>query len=320
MHQVWPVALVVATVLAGCNDGGGKADDVASGFDDLDVAATSTTGIILGIVVDDRIIPVANADVGLRGGTDNKSASTDKEGRFTFAGLAPGTYFLTARHVLHLEAQTAVEVRAGVEDPPVTKLQLTRRFSQEPFVEQYKHDGFIQCNQSGVYYGSAPCITDFTGIVTGNGVVPPGCTPAGCAPQLRQIQDENRGFTVTLGPGWQALVWEMVWEETSPTFDTMGITVSYNATQRPASHNYASYGSASPLRMQVDVGEDFEPSNSVEPELIPPEGLPDLYYFVGVRNGPAVAVNQPFQLFAHFFYYSVPPEGWSFVAEDPLPF
>jgi hypothetical protein len=172
-------------------------------------------------------------------------------------------------------------------------------------------------------YGSAPCITDFTGQVSGplNGTGP--CTPSGCAPQLRRILTEQRGFRTAVGPGWQLLVLEMTWQETSETFDRMGITFSYNETQRPASHWYARSDSTSPMRMEIRTGVVDE-THQGEPEMIPPEGHSDLYYFVGVRQSmfpaPNLAVNQQFQLFSTYFYYGLPTEGWSIVNGDPLPF
>ena len=319
------IALLLLTVLAGCSGSGpkdGAAADTAD-FSDLDVEATATTGVIRGIVVDERIIPIDGASVGVTGAGLQRNATSDAEGRFAFGELEPGTYFLHVSSLLHSSVQTSVEVVAGLSEPPVLKVQLARKFAQEPFVEQYKHDGFIQCNQAGVYYATAPCITDFTSAVgpNVNGTGP--CTASGCAHQLRQVQDEERGFHVAVSPGWQTLIWEMTWEESSDTFERMGLTVSYNVTQRCACHNYLSVGSANPLRAQLDVGVDHENSNDNEPDLLYPEGRPDLYYFVGVRTGPypvALAVNQQFQLFANFFYYGVPPAEWSFIEGDPMPF
>lgn len=323
MANWWVLSVLAAMVLAGCSSSGGEpTTNEPDAFEDLPVEATATTGVIRGLVVDDRIVPVQGATVAITGANVERAAVSDAGGRFAFADLQPGTYFLRVSSLLHDEQQTSTEVVAGNSEPPIVKIQLTRKFSQEPFVEQLKHEGFIQCNQAGVYYGSAPCVTDFTGIVSGI-VTPPGCTPAGCAPQLRTIQQENRGFHVAVGPGWQTLIWEMDWDETSDTFSRLGITVSYNATQRPASHNYMSVGSEAPLRAQLDVGVDHEDSNDVEPDLLWPEGRPDLYYFVGVRTSggvPAVAINQAFSLYAHFFYYGIPPEGWSFINGDPMPF
>src|ERR1041385_301297 len=287
MKAWWVCAALLLVTLAGCTGASDKPKakpDAA--FEDLDLKATATTGVLRGVVVDSRIAPIAGVDVNL-GGVAQRNGTTDKDGRFAFTDLEPGTYIVAAHHSLYVDAQTTAEVLAGVDSPPVVKLQLERRFSQAPFHETYKHDGFIQCNQAGVYYASAPCVTDFTGIAAGptgaNQCVDPTylcCKPAGCMPFLRRIQTEQRGFTVPLGAGWQTLIWEMVWKESSDTFDNLGITVSYNETERCACHNFGSLGGPSPLRMQIDLGVDFKPSNDVEPNLIPPEGLPAMYYFI----------------------------------------
>ena len=332
MDARWAALLLLVTFVAGCSGdadpetAGDTQDDAA--FEELGAKATAITGIIRGVVVDDRIAPIEGADITLTGADTNRSAVSDGEGRFAFADLQPGTYFLLASTLLHLESRTAVEVVAGVDEPPIAKLQLERRFSQEPFVEPYKYDGFIFCNQAGIVYGTAPCVTDFSGLASSD--IPEAarpcvegvrcCTAAGCFPELRRVQSETRGFTQALGAGWQTLVWEMQWTETSDTFTQLGVTVSYNETERCACHNFASLGSESPFRLQIDLGVDHENSASAEPELIPPEGLPAMYFFVGVRDGPAVAYSQQFDLFVHFFYYGVPPEGWSFTAGDSVPF
>jgi hypothetical protein len=323
MRGIVACGLVLASFLAGCTGGGPSAAE-EDPFAGVQLQVSSTTGGIRGIVVDERITPISGATIDLTGANVAQTAKSDEEGRFSFSNLAPGTYFLAVSSTLHLPAQTSVDVVAGEAEPPITKVLLNRLFSQQPFSEQTKVDGFIQCNQAGVYYGSAPCVTDFTGVVGGDleGTVP-GCTPAGCAPQLRRVLTEQRGFRTAVGPGWQRIILEMSWQETSETFDRMGITFSYNETQRPASHWYARSDSTSPLRMEIKTGEVDE-THQDEPEMIPPEGHPDLYYFVGVRQSafpvPNVAVNQQFQLFQTNFYYGLPPEGWAIVNGDALPF
>ena len=322
--RAWVAAgLLSLSLLAGCTGGGGGGEeDGGTDFSGLDLEVSETTGAIRGVVVDERIVPVPDADVLVRGANVERTTQTDEQGRFVFSSLPAGTYFLEATSLLHQMAQTSVEVVAGVAEPPVTKLLAARLFTQEPFVEQFKVDGFIQCNQAGVVYGSAPCITDFTGQVSGplNGTGP--CTPSGCAPQLRRVLTEQRGFRTSVGPGWQLMLLEMTWSETSDTFEEMGITFSYNETQRPASHWYARSQGTSPIYMPIRAGVVDE-THQDEPEMIPVEGHPDLYFFVGVRGGGApvaLAVNQPFQLFTTWFYYGLPPEGWSVVNGDPLPF
>src|SRR5688572_24733399 len=150
-------AVVLIVLLAGCSGGGEGAEAADDGFDDLEVEVSATTGAIRGIVVDERITPIEGAGITLRGPNVEQTATSDAEGRFSFSTLAPGTYFLEVASLLHQSAQTTVDVVAGVAEPPITKVLLSRLFTQEPFVEQYKHDGFIQCNQAGIGYATAPC-------------------------------------------------------------------------------------------------------------------------------------------------------------------
>src|SRR5688572_410097 len=89
---------VCLVLLAGCaaNSGGEPGPASTAGdFSDLDVDATETTGVLLGVVVDETIRPIAGASVVLQGGpAGDKKATTDQEGRFAFDDLEPGTYFL----------------------------------------------------------------------------------------------------------------------------------------------------------------------------------------------------------------------------------
>src|SRR5687767_9017090 len=87
--------LMAATLLSGCTGGGGKPAQTtgpAADFEDLDLKATETTGLIRGLVVDEAIRPVAGADVGTTlpdGSARNTTSAAD--GAFGFDGLPPGT-------------------------------------------------------------------------------------------------------------------------------------------------------------------------------------------------------------------------------------
>jgi hypothetical protein len=94
MRVVALVALLAAALLAGCS--GSNPSDKSSTeptFDDLGLQATSSTGVIRGVVVDDAIRPVAGATVSLTGESTGETVST-AAGTFGFDALAPGTYFL----------------------------------------------------------------------------------------------------------------------------------------------------------------------------------------------------------------------------------
>lgn len=307
--------------LAGCSDGTTAEPDADSGFEDLGAQASSTTGVILGVVVDDAIRPVKDVAVGLKlPGGEDKATASDVEGRFAFSNLQPGTYFLSTRHPQFSAAQTSVEVVAGVSDPPVLRVQITRLFSQDPYSVLTKFDGYLSCAYSlGL---SSTCVNDYTR-VTGE-----QCTPAGCYCAGGCLRDYNlssaggnvREYVSSVDPGWQVLVIEETWEPTSDAGTALGFTVSYFS--RPnAGHWFGSVNGENPLRIQFDVGEEHASASygGEEPPMIPPEGYDELFVFFGAGDG-SVVLSQGFQSFQTSFYYGIPPDGWSFVAGDELPF
>ena len=111
----------------------------------------------------------------------------------------------------------------------------------------------------------------------------------------------------------------------------MGLVVSTYKPLRDPAHNFASVSSANPMRFQLDVGVDHPSSNSVEPELLPAEGMDQVSFFASARRDgdgvtcavlcpPGIAYEQRFEVVIHQFYYGLPKEGWSFVAGDKTPF
>jgi hypothetical protein len=139
-------ALLFAALLAGCAGNGSPQGTSATEptFDDLDLDATATTGVIRGIVVDDAIRPVAGAKVTLKGDAPRETTSTEA-GTFGFDSLAPGPYFLTVSKPGFSEAQASAEVVAGVAEPPIVKVLLNVDAANLPYFEAYVFSGFIEC-------------------------------------------------------------------------------------------------------------------------------------------------------------------------------
>lgn len=305
--------LALAIVLAGCSDGGdpGAASASPDEFDDLGLRATATTGILLGVVVDDTIRPLAGAAVDLAvPGGGNRTATTDGEGRFAFGGLEPGSYLLRASLLNHQAAQTTAQVEAGVDDPPVVRVQLARLYSQEPYSVPQKIEGFIQCGYAVGGVMSSVCLNDYTHFVG----------PYTCR-ECEHILD-RRGGDFSTDAGWQTMVFEMDWTPSAQgTSPEMRLTVSH--FPRPASHWYCGGAGTSPVLVRMEVGVVCEDQQD-EPELVPPEGELNMTLF-GAANAPdgqpaAVAWSQQFTVYVHQFYHGKPPEGWSFVAGDQPPF
>lgn len=314
MKRSLALPILAVLVLAGCAEGDETTADKPSDFDDLGVVPTATTGVILGIVVDFAIRPIPDASIEITGAGLARSAISDEEGRFAIGDLEPGTYFLRVKHLLYASSQTSTEVVAGDAEPPITRIQLERLFSQDPYSETLKFEGFIAC---GFNAGTvAPCVTDFTQVV--------GPCGGGCVPALRTIMGDRRDYVTAIGPGWQQLVVEMTWEPSAQaTSPAMGFVVSH-PNRTGAAHSFGSAAGPDPIRWQADIGVEADGAASQEPTMIPAEGWPDLLIFSNVRSDggvpAAVTVQQSFTIFQNNFYYGTPPEGWSFIAGDELPF
>lgn len=320
---------LLCAALAGCSDPGTAVvpDSEAESFDDFEVEATATTGILLGVVVDEAIRPVQDVQISLnrQDGTPSEQV-TDAEGRFAYGDLPPGDYLIQASHFKYAPVQMTATVVAGDEDPAVNKIQLTRLFAQEPFSELISYDGFLACAHTvGV---STTCVNDYTRVVGErcDPVTGTVCTSQ-CAGGCFRDQDlarqggNVREYVSVIGPGWQSIVFEETWEPTSDAGQQLGFTVSYYS--RPdAGHWFGQVDGPNPLRLQLDVGVEHESAAYLDgqPTMVDANGTEELFVFYGAGGFGSVVLNQQFRAFQTAFYYAVPPEGWSFVNGDPRPF
>jgi hypothetical protein len=304
--------LLVAVLVAGCSSNASN----KGGVDAASESATATlanksggTCGVRGVIVDQAIRPVSNATVTLSGANVNKTATTKSDGIFEFGNLQPGGYFLRVSHLLYSSVQGAVDCRAGEVATP--KLQVQRLFSQDPYHETQKFDGFLQCAWAVEGAASSTCVNDYTHFV-GLGYT---------CPQCEHLFD-SRGTTYPLGGGWQTQVYEVIWEPSAQgTSPEMRITVSH--FPRPATHWYCSGTGPSPILLRIELNVTCEDQQDT-PALQPPEGELNTTMFMAAKapdgQPAALAFSQRFSVFMNFFYYGKPPEGWSFVAGDPYPF
>src|SRR5688572_17724784 len=106
MRALAALALLAGALLAGCSSSSNDSpSEDGPTFDDLGLEATSSTGVIRGLVVDEAIRPVEGARVRLQGGDAPSEALTTDLGTFGFEGLAPGTYFLSVSKPGFFDAQ-----------------------------------------------------------------------------------------------------------------------------------------------------------------------------------------------------------------------
>lgn len=288
-------AIMVAALLAGCSDSGSSNDATQSAdFSDLDLAASQTTGLIRGVVVDNAIKPLGGVAVTLTvPDGPAKMAKTTDAGTFGFDGLAPGTYFVKAAKLGYFDAQQSVDVVAGVAEPPSAKILLQANPQALPFFETVAWDGFIECSARAILYGVALC---------------------------EGIGNDDIAYDHNLTAGIPTFAQgELVWDSTQ----SLGDELSFNWRRDDTDDDYIDTEGPSPLLLNAsydlfaenEVGEG-QPLRTViftghNPLTEPPGGL---------TWGVGVQLQQRFTMYLHVFYNFVPPEGWRFTVDgDPQP-
>ena len=334
MHtRVWWTALaVVALAFAGCADDASGPQEEEDPFQDIEVEATDETGIIRGVVVDPTVTPVADVVISLQG--NERTATSNAQGAFAFGDLEPGTYFLTADKVGFNATQASVEVRAGVDDPPVLKIQLVPNPTELPYVASMQFDGFIACSVRGAIIGIALC-----SLYAG-------------------FDDEfDVSYTLDSIPDWVQT--EAIWESTQVLGDEMSLSLTcldgetgcpdgqYEIAQGEGpSPQFAMFGREDAETYGRGAGEDLhirlfafgnsntdvfdEPAvygtyNSTVPEPVRdvtgkecPE-WPVQFDGCVRATGVGLMLDQEFTVFTNVFYRFLPPEDWRFIEDGAIP-
>lgn len=319
--------MMTSLLLAGCASSG---KDKAGGgleqqLDGLDLKATDSTGVIRGVVVDERIVPVAGVNVTLT--SLGRSTSSNADGAFGFQGLEPGTYFLSASKDGFKAVQQSVDVVAGRDDPPVTRILLTVDGSYvKPYYETYTLSGFIQCGITTSAIAAAVCS------------IPNGCNPGifgVCATNSTYTQDVfNQFIPLTSVPTF--IQHELVWDATQSTGDQLSLAVRTATQQEWDQGGYhddigGDIIGTSPLVAMVNATMIKDNDIGVNGTGLAPA------VFTGGMAGTApclpetpatnpgclfangATVNQKFDLYTHIFYGYTPPEGWRFSEDNTVP-
>ncbi|HUR26401.1 MAG TPA: carboxypeptidase-like regulatory domain-containing protein [Candidatus Thermoplasmatota archaeon] len=297
MRSLPPVVVVLLVFLAGCSASPPAAEAPAVDFDELELEATATTGIIRGIVVDAAIRPVGNATVMLTPG-DKTAVSTDA-GTFGFDTLEPGTYFLKVERLGYNATQTSTEVVAGESEPPIIKVLLTANPSTVPYLETYAFNGFLSFGAAIFLTSIGTTITSITADTLGDTSI----------------------WTIKFAelPEWAQ--GELVWEQTQP----LGGEFIWEMTDTTNTHyGYReTTGSPALAYWNTTVFEDEDIQNST---LDPDRGI--AYRFFGGPHplcktspplpntfGCGLTVQQRADVYIHNFYNFVPTEGWRFTMD-----
>ena len=287
------VAVMAALMLAGCAANAPAEAEPVADFTDLDLAATSTTGIIRGIVVDDAIRPVGGVTVTLQTESGPRESKSTEDGVFGYEGLPGGTYFLAAAKPGYVGAQVSTEVVPGVAEPPITKILLALDPASAPYVTTIVWNGFIECSMRA---GTGPADQGSVGVN--------GCNDLPVAGQWNN-QDVNFPLTVA---GMPSLIQgEMVWEDTQSLGSGLSFVVGPYSCADVKWNRADGPSSLVILLNQTDLeGEDDFASDG---------GLCYRAFSYTAEESAhmgGLVVSQRFDAYFHIFYNFLPPEGWKF--------
>ncbi len=295
------VLSVLLVAFAGCAESGGEDKDDK---DLKKIEVTDTTGGIRGVVVDTSITPVMDARVFLNTGEET---TTDEGGVFTFVGLEPGTYFVTAEKLFFDGAQASTQVVAGVAEPPVLTIQIARLAGVVPYVEVNQFDGFYDCAFA------APFITDSCDMAART------AHDAGATVVPRSLQNNvNTGF-IMVSPQVQTIIQEGFYDDSvTSRFWTMVSSTPIDNGCDCSDIDYVdnigedgtTYG-----RGDRSTGEAF-PAAEEEEEVAVRGFIP---WYTSSDPGVDYALGLEFQIFTTLFYNFEAAEGWNIEARDAYP-
>ena len=286
--------LLVGIAVAGCaSENAPEPAEPVADFTELELAATATTGIIRGIVVDDAIRPIAGAKLLLQTESGPRETTSTEEGVFGFDALPGGTYFIQATKPGYTSSQTSTEVVPGVEEPPITKILLVLDPATAPYVTAVVWNGFIECSMR-------------VGVPTTTGVGVNACN---------DVANQDVNFPLSVEGVPDLLQGELIWENTQSLGSGLSFVVGPYSC---ADVKWSRADGGSPLviglnQTDLEGEEDFAEDAGLCYRVFS-------WTADEVANGAGLVLSQRFDAYFHLFYNFLPPEGWQFSVDgEPVP-
>jgi hypothetical protein len=279
-------ALLVAAAASGCAQANSQTSSTTEVPTDIQqVEVSHDTGAIRGIVVTDSITPIPGANVTIKADGKDLSKRTSATGGFSFTGLKPGTYFVTASKAGYKSVQSSTTVAADDENPPVLKIILPADLANRPYAQLSLWKGFLECS-FGVQ-APAP--------VGGVGVNP-------CA--LDEANSHNTN-PVGLDAGMPTLLQaEMVWTGNQQTANILSEGVYLSGTA-----DFINAQGTSPVTMKV-------PGDLIVKNLGNVTTITERVFPGGDDSNPATVItNQDFTIYNTQFHGFLPKDDWTFVKD-----
>ncbi len=275
----WIVPLLMFAMLAGCSEEATKAEPEAEVDAFKDIKVADDKGVIRGVVVDQTIMPIADATIQITG--NGASTTSDADGAFLFVDLEPGSYFLEIKKPGYEPVQANSDVVAGVTDPAIVKVLLERKTSGIPYAETIPFSGYVQCAIG------APVA----------GLEWRACNAAGNSVNLFTIEfQEPLNMTQT----------EIYWEGTN----TLGNGLKVGHVRPNGLERYADADGSSPLSLRV-ARATIDSNNDDDNDF--------LVVVTASSSEVSVVLEQSFEMFHTNFYGFDGDEGWLFGMDGPHP-
>ncbi len=303
------VAVTLLVSLSGC------ADADAGPPAQAHRAAAAAVGVLEGLVVDERVRPVAGASVELVG---HANTTSNADGGFSFAGLAPGSYTLVASHPLYDKTSASSQVTA---DGARVTLVLPTLPGNSPYLEVAKQEGYLQCYaswQSPAYTaGFAAC--GAVAFVTGVDVD-------------RYIASWDLEFPFD---GWNGTVVELFWEPTTDVGRALKASLGLHCYYEKALGSAAGDGPLGFVVNRTRIDEVIDGALAYDDPVANEDAVcgnrgatraaeaclagscvlrttvSPVPGFTGSDVDVAAAIQQPFEIFITTFIHAPPPEGYS---------
>lgn len=259
------------------------------GFQAVDTKATSTTGVIRGVVIDETISPVPGARVVLV--SQDSETITDADGIFIFSDLEPGPYFLKVSKLGFAGLQASTTVTAGVYKPPIVRVMLTSDPESLPYLDEFVWSGFFTCSTAA--FQVCPAVDEFV-----------LCTAGSCD----TLKDEFMyQVEIESPPTW--INTELVWEATQVLAKELDFYLEKANKETGGWSHKRSVEGPSPLLITVDedeaAGMGFGVENDMQHRIFP-----------RIAPESALFINQKMAVYTHEFYNYSPYEGWRFTDDD----
>lgn len=240
-------AILFTTILAGCVTG-----ETADAPEITQQAAPAEfdeeTGAIEGVVVDDSLVPIPGAVVGLHG-NEEFLTETDDGGAFSFSKVPPGTHTILAQKIGFQTLSKAIDVPVGAVTP--VELVLTPVPIDAPYYETHEQRGLFGCGSSWRPSLGVP------GVLTVGGVAACGVTSL----VLNDTTYDN--FLLhweTSGndtEDWEAAVFEMSWTSNQVFGSGMAVYWEVEGCSNNRTGRFALERGDSPLRARL-AGPDLD--------------------------------------------------------------